>query len=219
MIRRHLGKLVIISGLIALGFVVEVFGLLDAEKLLALARDYTQHWWLVLVIILVQSLLFTFALAGSLFLWVAALLYPPATATLILAAGSTLGGLGAYFLSGYLTDEVKGRIERSRVYRLMHTSSDFFTLFALRVFPGFPHSVLNYSAGILRADLSHFIAAAILGISIKSYLYARVIYPAASGVSIELLMDINVFGPLLVLSLLSLIGMYLNYRFETKRKA
>ena len=113
MVRRHFGKLVIVAVLVALGLAGEVFGLLDAEKWIGLARQYAQHWWLVLLIILIQSILFTFALAGSLFLWVAALLYPPVTATLILVTGSTLGGLGAYFLSGYLTDEVKNKIENS----------------------------------------------------------------------------------------------------------
>ena len=217
MVRRHFGKLVIVAVLVALGLAGEVFGLLDAEKWIGLARQYAQHWWLVLLIILIQSILFTFALAGSLFLWVAALLYPPVTATLILVTGSTLGGLGAYFLSGYLTDEVKNKIEISRVYKMMHAGNDFFTLFALRVFPGFPHSVVNYSAGILRADLGHFILAAVLGISIKTYLYARVIYSAASGVSVELLLDASVVGPLLVLSLLGLVGMFLNYRHARKK--
>ena len=219
MIRRHFGKLVIVVGLVAIGLAGEVLGLLDAEAWIGWARQFAQHWWLALLIVLLQSILFTFALAGSLFLWVAALIYPPVTATLILVAGSTLGGLGAYFLSGYLTDEVKSKIERSRIYKMIHSSNDFFTLFALRVFPGFPHSVVNYSAGILRADLGHFVVAAILGIAIKTYLYARVIYPAASGVSVELLLDASVVGPLLLLSVISLVGMFLNYRYSKKSES
>lgn len=210
------GKLAIIGMLVGLGVALEVSGLLDAAQILETARGYSQHWWLVLIIILVQALLFTFALAGSLFLWVAAPLYPPLSATLILTIGSTLGGLGAYYFSRFLTDELKSRIEASRVYRLLHGNSHFFTLLALRVFPGFPHSVVNCSAGLLRARLVPFIFAAILGIAIKTYIYARVIYEASSTLSVDMLFDVSIYGPLLILSLLCLAGAYLNYRIKIR---
>ena len=174
-------KLVIVGLLVLSGVLLEVYGLLDAAETLEYARGFTQYWWLVIVIIVAQALLFTFALAGSVFLWVAAPLYPPLTATLILTAGSTLGGLGAYFLSQYLTDDLKNRIEDSRVYRVLHDNNNFLTLFAMRVFPGFPHSVVNYSAGMLRARITDFVVAAILGVGIKTYIYAQVIYGASNS--------------------------------------
>ena len=207
-------KLLLLLLLIGVGLWMDVAGLLDARQWLDLARDYAQHWWLVLILILVQAILFSFALAGSLFLWIAAPLYPPPMATFILASGATLGGLGAYYFSRFVTADWKKRIESSRSYRLLHARENFFTLFAMRVFPGFPHSVVNFSSGILNARLDHFIAAAILGISIKSYIYARVIYSAGSEFSLDVLLDVSIVGPLVLLSGLGLIGVYWQTRGE-----
>jgi uncharacterized membrane protein YdjX (TVP38/TMEM64 family) len=218
LIRGHVNKLVIIVLLITLGLVLEIAGLLDARQLLTIAREYTQHWWLIPVLILAQVVLFTFALAGSIFLWIAAPLYPPAMATFILAAGGTLGGVGAYLFSNYLTEEWKAKIENSRSYKLLRAQDNFLSLFAMRVFPAFPHSLVNYSSGILHVKLSHFVLAAVLGIGIKSYIYARVIYHASSSLSLDMLLDISVFGPLVVLSLVSALGVYINYRITTKRR-
>jgi uncharacterized membrane protein YdjX (TVP38/TMEM64 family) len=215
-IQRHRTKLLLIALLFSLGIYLEFAGLLDAPRLLEIARGFTQHWWLILVLILAQAVLFTFALAGSLFLWIAAPLYPPPVATFILAAGGTLGGLGAYYFSEYLTADWRQRIENSRSYKLMHAQDNFFTMFAMRVFPAFPHSVVNYSAGILEARLSHFIVAAILGISIKSFIYARVIYNAASSLSVDVLLDFWILGPLVLLSAVSIVGVYVNYRLSER---
>lgn len=209
-------KLALIGLLVLTGVILEFFGILDIQELVAIAREYTQHWWLIVVLILLQALLFSFALAGSLFLWVAAPLYPPAMAAFILALGGTLGGLGAYLLSRYLTLELQQKIESSHGYRLLHSQDNFYTMFALRVFPAFPHAVINYSAGLLKAKLSHFVIAALLGIAIKSYLYARVIYTASSELTLDLLFDIGVLGPLLLLSLASALGVYINYRLQNQ---
>jgi uncharacterized membrane protein YdjX (TVP38/TMEM64 family) len=211
-IQRHRTKLLLITLLITFGIYLEIAGWLDAQQALEFARGYARHWWLILILIAAQSVLFTFALAGSLFLWIAAPLYPPPVATFILAAGGTLGGLGAYFFSEYLTADWIQRIEKSRAYKLLHAQDNFFTLFAMRVFPAFPHSLVNYSAGILKARLSHFIVAAILGISIKSYVYSRVIYNAASSLSMEVLLDVWILGPLVLLSAISAAAVYVNYR-------
>lgn len=216
--RRHLTRLAMVAALILAGLALGHAGLLDAARAVAIAREYTQYWWLVPLLIFAQMLLFTFALAGSLFLWVAATLYEPPMATFILAAGGTLGGLGAYFFSGFLTADWKHRVENSRSYRLLQAQDNFFTLFAMRVFPGFPHSLVNYSAGILSANLAHFVAAAILGISIKSFIYARVIHSAATTLSLDLLLDPTILGPLVLLSLLSLVAVWINHR-AAKNKA
>ncbi len=96
------------------GILLEVAGLLDAEKMLGIAREYADRWWLVLVLILLQLILFTFALAGSFLLWIVAPIYPPAMATFILAAGGTLGGITAYLFSKRITDGWIEKIEKSR---------------------------------------------------------------------------------------------------------
>jgi uncharacterized membrane protein YdjX (TVP38/TMEM64 family) len=208
----NITKLLIVVVLIATGILLDIAGMLDVEKALAVAREYSQHWWLVVVLILLQGILFTFALAGSLFLWVAAPLYPPAMATFILVAGGTLGGLGAYFFSEHLVGDWIEKIENSRTYKLLHKQGNFFTLFAMRVFPGFPHSLINYSSGMLKVNLAHFISAAILGLSIKTYLYSRVIHGATTAASLDELLNISTFGPLILLSVLSLVGVYVKHK-------
>ena len=211
-------KIIIVSVLITAGILLDFYGFLDAEKMLNIARGYADYWWLVPVLILLQIILFTFALAGSFFLWIAAPLYPPGMAAFILAAGGTLGGIAAYWFSRRLTDEWVERIENSRTYKILHKQNNFFSLFALRVFPGFPHSLVNYSSGILNVKLSHFIPAAILGIYIKSYIYAEVIYNATISASIDYLLDISTYGPLIALSALTLAGVYIHYRLTSKNK-
>ncbi|MCG6936890.1 MAG: VTT domain-containing protein [Gammaproteobacteria bacterium] len=218
MIKRHYKKLIIVALMIAAGIILEFAGLLDADRMLNIAREYADHWWLVLVLILLQVILFTFALAGSFFLWIVAPLYPPPMAAFILAAGGTIGGITAYFFSRRLTDEWIRKIEKSHTYRLLHRQDNFFSLFALRVFPAFPHALVNYSSGMLNVKLSHFISAAILGISIKSYVYANIIYNATSSASLEELMDISTYGPLILLSVITLLGVYINYRLTRRHK-
>ena len=218
MAKRYLKKLIIVALLISAGILLEFAGLLDADKMLNIARQYSDDWWLVLVLILLQAILFTFALAGSFFLWIAAPLYPPVMATFILAAGGTLGGISAYWFSKRLTDEWVEKIENSHTYKLLHKQDNFFTLFALRVFPAFPHALVNYSSGMLNVKLSHFIAAAILGISIKSYIYSKVIYQATTSSSLEQLLDVSTYGPLILLSAITLVGVFINYRLAGRHK-
>ncbi len=218
MVKSHIKKLIIVVLLITAGILLEFAGLLDADKMLNIAREYTDHWWLVLVLILLQMILFTFALAGSFFLWIVAPLYPPAMATFILAAGGTLGGITAYLFSKRLTDEWIEKIENSHTYKLLRKQDNFFTLFALRVFPAFPHALVNYSSGMLNVKLSHFIPAAILGISIKSYIYSNIIYNATTSASLEELLDISTYGPLILLSAITLMGVFINYRLAGKHK-
>jgi uncharacterized membrane protein YdjX (TVP38/TMEM64 family) len=216
MFRGHTKKLIIVALMISVGILLEFAGLLDAEKMLGIAREYSDRWWLVLVLIFLQIVLFTFALAGSFFLWIVAPLYPPAMAAFILAAGGTLGGISAYFFSSRLTDDWISRIENSQTYRLLHRHDNFFALFALRAFPAFPHSLVNYSSGILKVKLSHFILAAISGLAIKSYIYSLVIYNAASSASIDDLLDISTYGPLILLSMISLAGVFIKYRLTAR---
>ena len=212
----YITKILLVVLLIVTGIWLQVTGMLDAEKILAMAREYSQHWWLVVILILLQALLFTFALAGSLFLWVAAPLYPPVMATFILAAGGTLGGLGAYYFSEYLAEEWIKKIENSQTYRILQKQENFFTLFAMRVFPAFPHAAVNYSSGVLKVSLIQFVVAAILGIAIKSYIYARVIYDATS-LSWQELLNISTLAPLIILSILSLLGVLIKYKLMPKQ--
>jgi uncharacterized membrane protein YdjX (TVP38/TMEM64 family) len=216
MTQSYTKNLVIITSLVIAGILLEVSDILDTRKILNIAREFTDHWWLILVLILLQILLFTFALPGSFFLWIVAPLYPPAISALILATGGTLGGITAYLFSKYLTDEWRNKIKASQTYTLLHKQDNFLTLFALRVFPAFPHSLINYCSGILNIKPGNFIPAAIFGISIKSYLYSKVIYQATTSESLEELLNISTYGPLIILSAISLVGVYIKYKLAIK---
>lgn len=217
MLRRHWHKILILLLLIAAGITMQVFDLLDPRELIHIARDYADQWWLIVVIILLQILLFTFALAGSQFLWIAATLYPPAMATLILAAGATLGGLSAYLFSAKLTEEWSGKVQGSRVYRLLDKQDKFFTLLAMRIMPAFPHALINYSSGMLRIKWRYFIPATIIGISAKSYAYAQVIYHAASTDTFTELLDFSTYGPPLLIAATIVTGLFIKYRLDKNR--
>ena len=119
----------------------------------------------------VQILLFTFALPGSVLLWVFALLYAPVSATVLLVTGSTLGALSAYWFARWQSLTWVTRIQRSRFFHLLEQRGDFFTLSALRLLPGFPHSFINYGCGVLRLPLWRFIGASMIGFTLKYALY------------------------------------------------
>ncbi len=218
MIKPYVTKIFIVMLLIVAGFLLQVAGLLDAEKMLLVAREYTGHWWLAVVLILLPAIMFTFALAGSIFLWVVAPLYSPAMAAFILAAGATLGGVAAYYFSRNITEEWIRKIENSHAYKILHQQDNFFTLFALRVLPAFPHSLVNYSSGVLKVKLSHFIPAAFLGVGIKSYIYAKVIYNVTTTASLDDLLNISTYGPLILLSAITFIGVFIKYKLSSKQE-
>ena len=52
MIKGYVKNLIILAALIIAGILLQVFGFFDAENMLLLAREYADHWWLVIVLIL-----------------------------------------------------------------------------------------------------------------------------------------------------------------------
>ena len=217
MTKQHIIKLSIVVVLILIGIIIDYANVLEPERIIAVAREYADNWWLIFVLVLLQSLLYTFALAGSMFLWVAATLYPPETSALILTAGGTIGGLTAYYFSKHLTGDWVRKVETSYGYKILKQQNNFFTLFALRVFPAFPHSIINYSSGILNSKLIYFIVASISGISIKSYVYSKIIYNATTPELMGSLFELSSIGPLIILSLASFAVVIAKYKKSQKR--
>ncbi|GMR07773.1 MAG: TVP38/TMEM64 family protein [Gammaproteobacteria bacterium] len=213
--QKYLTKLLILCLLIAAGIILQISGSLEPDKLITVAREYSGNRWLIVILILLQVLFFTFALAGSIFLWVAATLYPPVTSTFILVIGATLGGVSAYFFSRRLTEKWIKKVEDSAIYKLLQWENNFFALLALRLIPAFPHALINYSSGILHINLGRFVAAAVLGLSVKSYIFSSVIYQATSSASLSDLLDISTYGPLLLLS--GIIGAGVIVRYKMKK--
>lgn len=209
-------KLITLGVLIVAGALLSFSGLFDPGEMIVLARQYTDHWWLPAILVLAQVVLFTFSLPGTVFLWVAAALFPPVTAALILAVGATLGGVSAYYFSATLSDEWVHRVESSHVYKVLHKQDNFFALLAMRIMPAFPHGLVNYSSGILKINLLYFVLAAFIGIGLKSYIYAGVIYQAASGASLNDLLDVTIFGPLVLLAFVIFGSVILKYKWDQK---
>ena len=198
-------KIIVLITLIVAGVALEYFEVFDWRSILAWAKDSSQHTWLPFFLILLQVVLFMFALPGSSILWIVAPIYEPVMATAILVTGSTLGGLAAYWFANQTQSPLLHHVRQQQLFKQLQKRSDFISLFSLRVFPGFPHSLINYSAGILKLPLSTFVISAILGLGIKTYLYAGVIYEAASTSSLPELGRIEIIGPLLLVVLLSLL--------------
>jgi uncharacterized membrane protein YdjX (TVP38/TMEM64 family) len=150
--------------------------------------------------------LYTFAQPGSILFWAAALLYSAPVATMILTAGGTAGALGAYVFARRLTRLDVAAARGHRLFDILERQGDFFTLCALRVLPGMPHSAINYAAGTLALALPRFLAATGLGLAIKSYLYSAAVGAAAGSAGPSDLLRLDVLGPLFAIALLLLLG-------------
>lgn len=185
--------------LIIIGIVLEYFNIVDWKLFLEWARETQHQIWLPVLLITIQIILFMFALPGSSMLWVIAPIYEPILASLYLVVGSTLGGVAAYWFVQYVRSPLISKIQKHHLFQSLKVRSDFITLFSLRVFPGFPHSLINYSSGILGVPLIVFISSAVLGIGIKTYLYASVIHRAINTSDMSELVRAEVIGPLLVI--------------------
>lgn len=209
-------KLIILIFLVSLGIVLQLTGTIDTQQLIVIARNYADRWWLGILLVIVQTVLFTFALPGSSLLWITAALFPPVTSATIITAGTTLGGVSAYFFSERLSDTWSQKIKYARTYQLLQKQGNFMTLFALRVMPGFPHSVINYSSGILNIKLITFIPAAIAGTIIKSYVYSKLVYTAATPGALSRTIDVQTIWPLFALSILILSAMLAKHYLEKK---
>jgi uncharacterized membrane protein YdjX (TVP38/TMEM64 family) len=202
----RLWPLALLGALVALGLAAHALGLVDSRVALAWARVHAVQWWFPGALVALQVLLFTFGLPGSAVLWLAAPLYAPPAATAILTAGGCLGALAAHRFAHRLTGASQQWLQASRGYRILQRESDLLMLCALRLAPGFPHSVINYAAGTLRVRRAPFLASAAIGFAIKSWVYATVIDRAlAAGRPTDLLAP-GALWPLAVAVLVALLA-------------
>ncbi|UCE88086.1 MAG: TVP38/TMEM64 family protein [Pseudomonadota bacterium] len=205
-------RLLVLLALVGIGLAAEWFGWVDWRTLLELSRRHSHEPWLPLVLIAGQAALFTFALPGSLVIWPLAALYSPSAATALFLCGGSLGALGAYQFSSRLSRQWRVHVQEHRVYRTLARRSNFMAMAALRLLPGFPHSVINYSAGLLALPRGAFLAAAVLGMSIKFYLYARAIHHATAAHSLAELLRAETLVPLVLFSALFAAGQLVRER-------
>lgn len=213
--RRH-KRLLLIAGLLGIGLVIAVWEPVPLEQLLAWGERLASYPATLIALILLQITMYTFALPGSVVLWMVAPFYPPWLATLILLVGSLSGAAGARRFSMRLKRPSERGEETSTVIRLLHRRADFFTQCSLRALPGFPHSLINYAAGILHLPLATFMLAALVGLGIKWGVYTTAIHGAAEAAEGEAALDPATLGALALLAVLMLGGAWLRRRIEKR---
>jgi len=201
--RRPWGLALLVLLLVA-GVVLERIGVLDWRAGLAVAQGYSDRWWLAPALALATASLFAASLPGSLMVWIVGILLPPELAAPVFVAGATAGALGARSLALVAGgDRVP---EDDRLLRLLARRSDFATLLAVRIAPGFPHSAINLAAGILRVPLARFLVSSALGFAIKGTLYVTAIHQATLVASPDGAISWRTVTPLVAISLLLLLG-------------
>lgn len=144
---------------------------IDRAGILAWGEALAEWPWTAPLLVLAQAMLFALGLPGTLVVWLIAPFYPPLVSTLLMLLGSVLGAAAAYPIAGHLGDSVYRRLAHHRTFRILSARGDFFTQAALRVLPGFPHGIINYSAGLLRLPPGEFMLAAVLGLAVKWAVY------------------------------------------------
>ena len=209
---------ILLLTLIVVGVVLYFTGALDWEKVLSWAQAYAHLWWVPIVLVFLQVTLFTFALPGSAMVWVVAPLYTPVTATLILAIGSTLGALGAYWFARLETLRWASHVKDSHLYQVLEQRGDFLSLCAIRLIPAFPHSVVNYGAGMLRLPVVRFLSTSMIGLTVKSFLYSNAIHGAVTATDLSELVRLKILGPLIILALVTGLAALLRNRWLHKQK-
>ncbi len=212
--RSQRWRLAALFGLVLLGFALAAWQPLALAEIIEWGQEFAQHPAAVPMLITVQALLLALALPGTLLLWMVAPFFNPLAATLILTTGSTLGALGAYGISAWLGQAWRPDAQGGKLKRLLSQQSDFLTQLALRVFPGFPHSVVNYTAGALRLTLPRFVLAAVIGLGIKGAVYASAVHGLVQAGLGEDNLDASALAPLFIIAVLLLLGRYVRHRLK-----
>lgn len=209
--RAQWRALAALLALACLGVLLQALDVFDWREVLRWARSHAQSWWLGPALVAAQVVLFMFALPGSSLVWLVAPLYAPPYASAILTLGGTLGGLAGYLFARRLTGGQLAQLRCRRPYLLLEKHADFPVLLALRLLPAFPHSVINYGAGTLHLPLPAFLGATVVGLGVKSFLYATVVHGAAQAEFSEFAHPGTVLA-LIVLVALALLGRALRRR-------
>lgn len=213
-LRRYAGA-ALLAVLVAAGLAFALWQPLEPAELLALGERWAAHPAMSLLVALAMALLFVFALPGSLGFWLIAPFQPWLFAVPLLVAASLVGGLGAYALAARLGHVQPLTPRAGRIREVLARRSDLLTLCALRIFPGFPHSVINYAAGALRLPLSRFVVATVVGLGVKFGVYAAAVRACVDALAAGEGIDPLAFWPLLVLALLLLGGVWLRHRLDS----
>lgn len=178
----------------------------------------SHHPVVIIAVIVIMAVTLSIGLPGSIGVWMIAPFYAPAVATLLLTVGSVAGAYGAYRLSASIGERWKPGPLTLKVMGTFEKRGDLMTQSALRLLPGFPHSVINFAAGLSRLPIKTYLIAATLGLSAKWLVYSSAIYGALEAIEEENPLQLDVIMPLIILAVLLLMGAWFRRRYDTTRK-
>ncbi|CAM3617433.1 VTT domain-containing protein [Halomonas sp. FME1] len=178
------------------------------------ASQASHHPAVIVSVMLIMAATLAIGLPGSIGLWLIAPFYPPLMATMMLTLSSVVGALGAYKIAARAGKRWNPGGLTLKVMHTLEQRSDLMTQTALRLLPGFPHSVINFAAGLRGISLKTFLLAAGLGLSVKWSVYSSAIYGALEAIEEENALQFDVVLPLIALALLLLIGAWFRRRIE-----
>ncbi len=199
-------KVLFLTALLAAGIYSQKTGLLDLSSAATWAEQYSHSLWLALLSVAVQLIMYMLAFPGSIIMWSLGVIYQPWAATILVTAGGVTGGVAAYYFALFMSSSWTAKFSSSKAFTVLQRNSGFLQLCALRCLPGFPHSFINYSSGILRVSLFPFIMSTALGFAVKGFIYCSAIYTAFHLEENEAVISISNLWPLAALVLFSLLG-------------
>jgi uncharacterized membrane protein YdjX (TVP38/TMEM64 family) len=199
--------------LLATAFVLGHAGVLEWEGIYGHLEPISGKWWALPLLVILQAAMYALALPGSAFLVIAPLFYSPALSTAVVVVGGVFGAFLGYLLAFHLGADLTGDLRRRSAFRFLQRNSDFLTLCALRLLPGFPHAVINYGSGLLRLPLGSFLFASATGFAAKGYLYAVLVYHAVRADDLEDYIRLESIWPLFVLAALLVAGRLMRRRW------
>ncbi len=181
------------------------------------ASQTSHHPVVIVGVMLIMAVTLAIGLPGSIGLWLIAPFYPPIIATLMLTLSSVVGALGAYQIAARAGKNWNPSGLTLKVMKMLEQRSDLMTQCALRILPGFPHSVINFAAGLRGISLKTYLLAATIGLAMKWGVYSSAIYGALEAIEEENALQFDVVIPLIALAVLLLIGAWLRRRVEAAR--
>lgn len=213
--RKHL----IILLLIAAGFLFHYTEIADLRRIFLWIESVSDYWWAWAVVLAAKIIFYALAMPGSSFIWIAAILYKPFQATLLIACGGTIGAILAYYLSKRISQKDKRETRQSVFFDFLQKNSNFSALCVARMIPGFPHSVINYGSGVINVPWPRFVSSTFIGFSIKGFVYSSAINEAVEISSISELGKFETLWPLLLPAGLMVIGQILKKLFMAGKQS
>jgi len=193
--------LLFVAGLV-LYFTTGLNELITPERV----RPLANHPLTPLFIVLSMAAAWTFALPGSVFFFVTPLLFAPPEATIIICIGSAIGTAMGYGTARFVGGPWVEHFHSHRVTKFLSRHSSFASLFAIRIFPGSQHGLINYGAGLVKVPILRFLLATIAAIAIKAFLYAKAIEGSVGAANVQEALNWQTVTALSLLGLLALGG-------------